>query len=63
MTEHSPAAAADDDDAHLRFVTFGTLPARVLPDEYVELLETSPAPGRPEPAGSEAQNEALHSGG
>jgi hypothetical protein len=53
----------DADHAHLRFAEFGTLPARVRPEEYVELVETEPTRGRPESAESEEQNRALRDGG
>ena len=33
----------DADFAYLRFVEFGELPARVRPEDYVELVETGPA--------------------
>jgi hypothetical protein len=53
----------DADFAYFRFVVFGELPARIKPDEYVEMVETDTKPGRPESAVSEAQYDALHSCG
>ncbi|MEO3778018.1 hypothetical protein ABGB16_14460 [Micromonospora sp. B11E3] len=53
----------DAEFAFLRHVRFGELPARVRPDETVELVETEPRRGRPEPAGGEEQALALHAGG
>jgi hypothetical protein len=53
---------SDADYAYLRFVEFGELPARVRPEDYVEMVETESRPDRPEPAGSEAQGRALHPG-
>jgi len=60
MTEPGPD---DADLAHQRFVEFGELPPRIRPEEYVETVKTGVPPGRPAPAGSEAQNQALQTGG
>jgi hypothetical protein len=51
---------SDADYAYLRFVEFGELPPRVRPEDYVELVETESRRGRPEPAASEAQTQALY---
>jgi hypothetical protein len=53
----------DADYAYLRYVEFGELPARVRPDEYVELVETDNRGGRPDSALSESQKDALYPGG
>lgn len=39
----------DDEAALFRFLRFGQLPARVLPSELVELVETDPKRDLPEP--------------
>ena len=44
---------SDEELAHLRHVRFGKLPARVLPEDHVQLVETDHRPDRPEPAGGE----------
>lgn len=38
----------DEELAFLRFVRFGQLPARVLPDELLELASAHPRPDVPE---------------
>ena len=53
---------SDAELAYLRFVEFGELPARVRPEDYVELVETEPRLDRPEPAGSQAQSQATQPG-
>jgi hypothetical protein len=53
---------SDAELAYLRFVEFGELPARVRPQDYVELVETEPRRDRPEPAGSQAQSQATQPG-
>jgi hypothetical protein len=53
---------SDAEHAYLRFVEFGELPARVRPQEYVQLVETEPRCDRPEPAGSRAQAQATQPG-
>jgi hypothetical protein len=42
---------------------FARLPARVLPDESVESVDTRRAPGRPDSAVSEAQAFVIGAGG
>ena len=53
----------DADYAYLRFVEFGALPPRVLPDEYVELIETDSPHDRPDSAPSPQQSQALYPSG
>ncbi|WP_051807868.1 hypothetical protein [Actinoplanes subtropicus] len=53
---------SDADFAYLRFVEFGELPARVRPEDYVEMVETEPKRDRPEPAGSLEQARATQLG-
>ena len=38
----------DEEAAFLRHARFGELPARVRPDDLVELQETDPRPDRPD---------------
>ncbi|GAA2216625.1 hypothetical protein ACFY2R_05615 [Micromonospora olivasterospora] len=53
----------DAEFAFLRHARFGELPARVTPDEAVELVETEPCRDRPESAWGEALSQALLAGG
>jgi len=53
---------SDADFAYLRFVEFGELPARVRPEDYVELVETEPKRDRPEAAASLAELRATQPG-
>ena len=53
---------SDADYTYLRFVEFGELPARVRPQDYVELVETESRRDRPESAGSQAQSQATQPG-
>lgn len=53
---------SDADFAYLRFVEFGELPARVRPQDYVEMVETEPKRDPPEPAGSLEQARATQLG-
>jgi hypothetical protein len=57
-----PASLSAADLAYLRFAESGELPARVKPQDYVELVETEPRRDRPEPASSQAQAQATQPG-
>ncbi len=61
MLDMETQRAADPDRE--RRERFGRLPARVLPDDSVESVDTRSAPGRPDSAMSEAQAFALGAGG
>jgi hypothetical protein len=45
----APVRFTDEEAAFLRHVRFGELPARVLPEEWVALVETDPKRGDPDP--------------
>ncbi len=53
--DSTPIRFTDEDAAFLRHVRFGELPARVRPDERVELIETEARRDWPEPAGDPHQ--------
>ncbi|MGW4467317.1 hypothetical protein [Micromonospora sp. NBC_01796] len=53
-TEQEPEGRSTDEElAHLRQVRFGRLPARVRPEDHVQLVETGQRPDRAAPAGGE----------
>ena len=44
-----PIRFTDEEAAFLRYVRFGELPGRVLPEDRVELVETDPQRYAPDP--------------
>ena len=50
----------DDEMAFLRHARFGDMPARVRPDERVEVAETEPPRAWPELGLSQEQQQALY---
>src|SRR5256885_5193592 len=51
MTDHDTDREqfSDEEMAFLRYVRFGELPRKILPEERVELTETEPRRDRPDP--------------
>jgi hypothetical protein len=54
-----PVIFSDADHAFLRHVRFGELPARVRLEDQVELVETEPKRGIPEPLADQELRRAL----